>query len=496
MKFVDENDNKYFQTEMFSVFYETGNVSTNWSCIENLLACNYCNCIKSKDDVIHEPQILYCPKCFDNYTFSDALNNDFRCKNCKFCSICRSILNFSTQSKNSEQKYQNVGCFICRETTLNQKVDKHIDTKSLLNNHIVPLYIPPESSETEKYDELLDYWKRICTTRIENNSSLRENKPGFSLRSILINRERCPIKFLFTQEPISSIIPLNSSVQWKTDMNDLDYFKSFTDNLYSTSKISEEFVNFIPLLLFVRYSLRCKECNHCVRRPDSNSSSAKLVINVNPLNFMPSISLDVTKSALAHFIFKLDEMRKTNIYQDAYVDAILTIRNMGLYKMYINLKNIDISALSHQDCSSCDGNEECSQFVNFSKSIFNSTYSNITFSPVVKNIPKTEKISTCYLNEFPDATIYMEPSISEKFSRISNDNSINNGINNCFKNIFSMKVNICFPKESLFGKTTFLFLAMKCQVFTKDENDCASNKPDKKDNTHHVNIVIKINIPE
>ncbi|XP_064605721.1 dynactin subunit 4-like [Liolophura sinensis] len=312
-----------------------------------LYICRHCLKLRCTDCVLHEVDSYYCPNCLENMPSAEATMKNNRCSNCFDCPSCGhtlstrattvAVVNPEDATKSTTKKMYYLACGFCRLTTRDVGVaDQTVASggwKDLENPH------------TGRISSLLDIYRQLA----QKEKAEKERKKYTKRRTHLYYTDK------FGLAPVAAkmkALPSMSSLSIKEDEliadikpgETVNEFPSLPDELFSdpiqVAKVTsmsqrlgtpefqpDQTSKLYPIhkQLLIRRSLRCKQCEHNLSKPDFNPVSIKFKIQLVALHHVPEIRILKIPS------FELN--KETQL--------VLTLCNPLVYNTTINLLAVD-----------------------------------------------------------------------------------------------------------------------------------------------------------
>lgn len=280
-----------------------------------LYLCRHCFKLRCGDCLLHEVDTHFCPCCLENLPPTEAKIRKNRCGSCFDCPSCGHLLstratntmavNPEDPTKTTPKKMYYLACGFCRWTTR----DVGISDKTAATGGWQDL----ESPHSERITLLLEYYKKLSLK--ENSEKEREKfikrrghiyyTDKFGLASVALKRKALGTNSnsgLQEDENVSNIeiepaqtvtefpdlpedvftntIQLNKITTIDQRITSPEFQPSSVNNLYPRHKH-----------LQVRKSVRCKECDHNLIKPDYNSASIKFKIQSTAMYHIPELRI-------------------------------------------------------------------------------------------------------------------------------------------------------------------------------------------------------------
>ncbi|XP_065062648.1 dynactin subunit 4-like [Rhopilema esculentum] len=326
--------------------------------ISRLYFCRHCSKLRCPECVSHEVDSYYCPNCLENMPSAEAKLKKNRCGNCFDCPSCSntlviratainvpsSPLGSATESGKSPatKKMHYLFCSFCRWTSRDAGLEdqptasggwpelehpnaKHISALTEYYKHVAH----QEKLEREKkkltkrrtYLHLMDRYGLAL--------SLGKKKPGSpssALASAILGKSKVSeVALPKLDEPVSEVEELPD--EYYTKQIIIEEVPSIQQRLAHPVKQPSECRDFYPRhkQMLVRRSMRCKECEHNLSKPEFNPSSVKFKIQLGAMNYTPQLK-----------IAKVPLLRPNKEEQ-----IVLTITNPTDSVMHVNFRQVE-----------------------------------------------------------------------------------------------------------------------------------------------------------
>ncbi|XP_021365324.1 dynactin subunit 4-like [Mizuhopecten yessoensis] len=283
-----------------------------------LYLCRHCLKLRCGDCVLHEVDTPYCPNCLEHMPSTEAKLKKNRCSNCFDCPSCghtmttratsQVVTNPDDPSKTTSKKVYYLACGFCRWTTRDVSItDKpqasgcwealeNPDSKrifSLLETYQQLAQREKTEKERKKYvrrRSYLNYAASMDKYGLTSVAAKKKASVGSSM-STLKENEEAVIKTFSPSEAVVDFDPLTDDFFTKPVL--LDKIASIGQRLASPEFQPEEAESLHPRHkhLLIRRSLRCKECEHNLSKPEFNPVSIKFKIQLIALLHVPEIRM-------------------------------------------------------------------------------------------------------------------------------------------------------------------------------------------------------------
>ncbi|KAL8573181.1 hypothetical protein ACOMHN_036166 [Nucella lapillus] len=280
-----------------------------------LYLCRHCLKLRCADCVQHEVDSPYCPNCLENMPAAEAKLKKNRCSNCFDCPICghtlmtratsQMVANPEDPSKSTPKKMYYMACSFCRWTTR----DAGLPDQTVSNGG----WQDEENPDAKRISTLLESYRSVAQrekaekerkkyVKRRSHAGFQDKygltsvamkwkiQPAVANMSIKDTTEKVPAP-LEQVTPVTDFDPLPASIY--TEPVQLDKMTYLTHRL-NTPEFQPPSANDLRPVhkhLLVRRSLRCRECEHNLSKPDFNPLSIKFKIQLIALNHIPELRI-------------------------------------------------------------------------------------------------------------------------------------------------------------------------------------------------------------
>lgn len=259
----------------------------------------------------------YCPNCLENMPSAEAKLKKNRCSNCFDCPSCGHTLTTRATStsvpdpedpnKTTPKKMYYMVCGFCRWTTRDVGIqDKPVasggwedlenkDTKqifSLLETYEKIAQKEKAEKERKKYVRRRSYLSYAAGMDKYGMVSVAAKRKQGNLANLSIKEnEEVSFSMVKPSETVKTFDPLPESIF--TEPIQLDKMSTISQRHASADFQPGESSALYPLHkhLLIRRSLRCKECEHNLSKPEFNPISIKFKIQLIALHHIPEIKI-------------------------------------------------------------------------------------------------------------------------------------------------------------------------------------------------------------
>ncbi|XP_050413083.1 dynactin subunit 4 [Patella vulgata] len=280
-----------------------------------LYLCRHCLKLRCSDCVQHEVDTPYCPNCLENMPTSEAKLRKNRCGSCYDCPGCGHTLMTRASNltlpdpedatKTISKKMYYMACSFCRWTTR----DVNIEDQSVASG----AWQDQENEHAKRINNLLEYYRKLA----QKEKAEKERKKyvkrrshmyytdKYGLTSVAAARKKTlssisSLSVKDNEEAVSELEPGKKVVDFAplpddifTKPLELSKMTCMEQRLstpeFQPAKAQDMFPQHKHLL--IRKSLRCKECEHNLSKPDFNPLSIKFKIQLIALNHIPEIRI-------------------------------------------------------------------------------------------------------------------------------------------------------------------------------------------------------------
>ncbi|XP_053388913.1 dynactin subunit 4-like [Mercenaria mercenaria] len=288
-----------------------------WNTLYRLYLCRHCFKIRCSDCVLHEVDSPYCPNCLENMPSAEAKLKKNRCTNCFDCPSCghtlttratsQMVSNPDDPGKSTPKKMYYLACGFCRWTTR----DVAIPDKPVASGAWEDLANP----DAARITALMEYYQQLAQkekvekerkkyTRRRSHLMYAASMDKYGLVSVAAKRkglmppgpnpvlkehEETTVRTIQEAETVSEFPPLSDD--FFTQPVQLAKKTTISQRLASPEFQPSEAVDLYPRHkhLLIRRSLRCKECEHNLSKPEFNPLSIKFKIQLIALLHIPEI---------------------------------------------------------------------------------------------------------------------------------------------------------------------------------------------------------------
>ncbi|XP_074647458.1 dynactin subunit 4-like [Tubulanus polymorphus] len=352
-----------------------------------LYFCRHCLKLRCSDCVSHEVDTPFCPNCLECMPTTEAKLKKNRCTSCFDCPSCQHTLstrattmpvpNPEDPNKSLLKKVYYLACGFCRWTSRDASLqDQPVATggwKDQENPHFKRLSTLYEyyrqmaqkekvEKERRKYSRRRSYLhlshqqqletvdcSDLTTENLENTMDKYGLTPTASRKRGLISmaslslKESEDIKIQAIEVSYSStdVMPLDESVY--TQPLILENVTTISQRLASPEFQPETTSNLYPIHkhLLIKRSLRCRECEHNLSKPEYSPVSIKFKIQLIALYFVPDIKI----MTMPHFQFQKESR------------VVLTMVNPSDYMGKVTFRPLDQPDWSETALVSCPDEE-------------------------------------------------------------------------------------------------------------------------------------------
>jgi len=298
--------------------------------------CRYCAQLRSLDSLSHEVDSRFCPNCLETMGNGGEVIRKNKCGNCYDCPSCGNVLTTrassvtvvpsqletSTEgtpdSKGASKKFFYLACAFCRWSSR----DVGIPDQTVASG----AWPEQENPNEKRINDLLAYYRHLAT--VERAEKDRRKSPRkrvgtqllqdkYGLTSVVAKR-RAGLTGAMAGLNVDDKKVVISKVEAKAEVEPLPsdiYTLPLNLSQVCTMKqrlaapdvqpISRSQLHPLRKHLQVKRSLRCKECDHNVVKPEYNAASIKFKICCTAMHHVPEVRI---KSVPALSIDKTSEI--------------------------------------------------------------------------------------------------------------------------------------------------------------------------------------------
>ncbi|CAC5363021.1 DCTN4 [Mytilus coruscus] len=317
-----------------------------------LYLCRHCLKIRCGDCVLHEVDTPYCPNCLENMPAAEAKLKRNRCSNCFDCPNCghtlttratsHAVSNPEDPNKSTPKKMFYMACGFCRWTTR----DVGIADKPAASGNWEDKDNPHQKrilSLLETYQQIAQKEKaekeRKKYVRRRSYLTYAAGMDKYGMVSVAAKRKgllASPSTGGSKDEDtvISPVEPSDTVTTFEPLQDEIFTQELHLENMAGMSQRHAppefqpcEMTDLHPLHkhLLIRRSLRCKQCEHNLSKPEFNPISIKFKIQLIAMSHIPEIR-----------IFTSPELNF-----DKECKVILTVCNPTSYNTNINLTTLE-----------------------------------------------------------------------------------------------------------------------------------------------------------
>eukprot|EP00794_Sanderia_malayensis_P011784 gene11784-13004_t len=298
--------------------------------ISKLYFCRHCTKLRCSQCVSHEVDSYYCPNCLENMPSAEAKLKKNRCGNCFDCPSCFNTLVIRATSApvitspldpkgedvkpaSASKKMHYLFCSFCRWTSR----DAGLDDQPTASGGWPEL----EHPNAKQISTLIDYYKQVAhQEKLEkekkkltkrktylhlmdrygfalNLGKKKSGSPSAALASAILGKSKVTeITVPVVTESVSEVEELSEDYYTKQVI--LDQTPSIQQRLTNPCKQAFKSSDLYPRhkQMLVRRSMRCKECEHNLSKPEFNPSSVKFKIQLGALIYVPQLKISSAPS--------------------------------------------------------------------------------------------------------------------------------------------------------------------------------------------------------
>lgn len=302
--------------------------------LTHIYFCRYCLKMRCKDCVYHEVDSQYCQHCLEYIPTIDAKLKKNKCASCFQCPNCMHTLTPRTflASVPSEtdpngmttRKAQFLLCSYCKWSSKDVGIpDQFIGSGG---------WPEVEAPNRKRVEGLVDHYRVIAQReRMEKEKKRINPRPGHAIHlldkygiSASLSAKlteslrtkaysgRISSNYLSASKSLTDIKlepslatddvePLDVDTFYNKDLNESE-ISSIEQRLMQVEMQPNTVSQFYPIskMLYVKRSLRCKECDHNIIKPEYNSSSIKFKIQLSAFYDIPEVKIASTPKLIPH----------------------------------------------------------------------------------------------------------------------------------------------------------------------------------------------------
>ncbi|XP_035669788.1 dynactin subunit 4-like isoform X6 [Branchiostoma floridae] len=279
-----------------------------------LYFCRHCLKLRSKDCVSHEVDSHYCPNCMENMPSAEAKLKKNRCANCFDCPSCKHTLSTRATSvlvpsaddpnKAVAKKAYYLACAFCRWTSR----DIGLKDQSVASGG----WEEQENPNAQRISELVEYYKQVAQKEKSDrerkkyaksrirllgmsgkyaSQSARRHASLTSMQNLSLKEEEQKLVKITPNMAVEEVEGLPEDI-YTTPIN-LAHITSIAQRLSQPDEQPTLTNKLYPIHkhLLVKRSLRCKECEHNLSKPEFNPASIKFKIQLVALHYVPELRI-------------------------------------------------------------------------------------------------------------------------------------------------------------------------------------------------------------
>lgn len=282
-----------------------------------LYFCKYCLDIRSAENLLHEIDSHYCPQTLDGVSTTEAALKKNKSNSCYQCPACPSLLSSRATSivlpdpddpsKQTAKKMYYLACTFCRWSTR----DIGMEDKASGSG-----WVEKETPNAERVNELIDYYKQVAQKEVADTKNAkrrgykslvmqlqqkyhgRKPHPASPLNAIASRvKETEEIDPVNIPSRLTYSVPDMDPVSEETYRNNVDFLKmsSISQRLAQPGHLAVNVADLAPqkATMFVKRSLRCKECQHNLIKPEYHPTSIKFKMQLVAIHYVPEIRIHI-----------------------------------------------------------------------------------------------------------------------------------------------------------------------------------------------------------
>lgn len=280
-----------------------------------LYFCKYCLDIRSADNLLHEIDSHYCPQTLDGVSTTEAALKKNKSNSCFQCPACPSLLSTRTTSivlpdpddpsKQTVKKAYYLVCTFCRWSTR----DIGMEDKASGSG-----WTEREMLNAERVNKTIDYYKRVAQKEVADTKNAkrrgykslvmqlqqkyhgRKPHPASPLSAITSRvKEFEEIELVDIPAQLTYSIQDMDPVPEEIYTKNVDFMKlsSIGERLAQPEHVAVNVTDLVPqkATMFVKRSLRCKECQHNLIKPEYHPTSIKFKMQLVAIHYVPEIRI-------------------------------------------------------------------------------------------------------------------------------------------------------------------------------------------------------------
>ncbi|XP_053210873.1 dynactin subunit 4-like [Panonychus citri] len=314
--------------------------------LTHIYFCRYCLKIRCKDCVSHEVDSQYCQHCLEYIPTVDAKLKKNKCASCFQCPVCMhtftprtflaSVPSETDPNGMTTRKAQVLLCSYCKWSSKDVGIpdqlvgsggwpEVEVPNKKRIEGLVEHYRVIAQRERMEKEKKrinprpghaihLLDKYGISASLSAKLTESLRTKAGRTSSNYMPTSKSLTDIK-LEPSIATDQLEPLKIEDYYNRDLNEME-ISTIEQRLMQIEIQPGPVEKFYPIskMLYVKRSLRCKECDHNLIKPEYNSSSIKFKIQLSAYYDIPEVKI-ASKPKLYPFSESTVELTFKNPYQ-------------------------------------------------------------------------------------------------------------------------------------------------------------------------------------
>lgn len=286
-----------------------------------LYFCKYCLDIRSAENLQHEVDSHFCPQSLDGVPTTEAALKKNKSANCWQCPACPFILATRAMSvvttdpedpsKQITKKTYYLVCSFCRWSSRDVEMEDKTTASGGWSEKDIP--------NMDRINEVIDYYKYAAQKELSDMKNAkrrgykslamqlqqkygsakltsRKPHPASPLSAVMSRlKEQQDLKQVkLTPSPTFSIQDIeNLPEDTYTKQIDFTKLSSISQRLSQPEHQTAEVMDYMPrrAMMFVKRSLRCKQCQHNLIKPEYHPSSIKFKMQLVAIHYVPEIRI-------------------------------------------------------------------------------------------------------------------------------------------------------------------------------------------------------------
>nr|XP_039248092.1 dynactin subunit 4-like [Styela clava] len=283
-----------------------------------LYFCKYCLDIRSADNLHHEVDSHFCSQSLDGVPSTEAVLKKNKSTNCWQCPACPHTLSTRATtllipdpddpSKQLSKKSYYQTCSFCRWISRDVGIEDKISASGG--------WIEKEPPNLGRINEVMEYYKYIAQKEAQDNKNAK--KRGYKTLTMQLQQRYGSTKTGRKPHPASPMNAVMSRMKEHQELKEVKIVPSSTFSIQDVEPLSEDTyskqIDFTKVssiekrisqpdhqpirvedyypkrsTMFIKRSLRCKQCEHNLIKPEYHPSSIKFKMQLVAIHYIPEI---------------------------------------------------------------------------------------------------------------------------------------------------------------------------------------------------------------